>query len=74
VLEPATGAPLGILVALFLVTQLAAVWTVRDRVTPGQRLILWIGPFVVAPFIVAMPLLVVLVWIGLNLVTIGRGI
>ena len=53
--EKATGGPLVALIILFIVTQLGASVVMASRADKNQRIIMFVLPFVFAPFVITLP-------------------
>lgn len=70
--EKPGGLELGILIALFIATQLAAGLVMAARVEGPQRAIMFVLPVAIAPFIVTQPAGLGLYWITTNVWTIGQ--
>lgn len=71
-IEKPAGAELGILIALFIVTQLAAGLVMAARLEGPQRAIMFALPILIAPFIVTQPAGLGLYWVTTNVWTIGQ--
>ena len=70
--EKPAGAELAILIALFIGTQLAAGMIMASRVEGPQRIIMFVLPVVIAPFIITQPAGLAVYWISTNIWTIGQ--
>jgi YidC/Oxa1 family membrane protein insertase len=70
--EKPGGAELAILIALFIGTQLAAGLVMASRVEGPQRIIMFVLPLVIAPFIITQPAGLAVYWISTNIWTIGQ--
>jgi YidC/Oxa1 family membrane protein insertase len=71
--EKATGAELVILMALFIITQLAAGLVMSSRVeNRSQKIIMFALPVVFAPFIATQPAGLGVYWIATNIWTLGQ--
>ena len=70
--EKATGGPLIALVILFIVTQLGASAVMASRADKNQRIIMFVLPFVFAPFVIGFPAGLALYWISTNVWTLGQ--
>jgi YidC/Oxa1 family membrane protein insertase len=71
-IEKPAGAELAILIALFIITQLAAGLVMSTRVEGPQRYIMFVLPLVIAPFIITQPAGLAVYWITTNVWTIGQ--
>ena len=71
-IEKPGGAELVILIALFIVTQLAAGLVMASKVEGPQRYIMFVLPIVIAPFIITQPAGLAVYWITTNVWTIGQ--
>lgn len=70
--EKATGAPLITLIVLFIGTQLGASLVMASRADKNQRVIMFVLPFVFAPFVISFPAGLAVYWISTNLWTLGQ--
>ena len=61
-----------ILIVLFLVTQLGAGLVMSARVEGNQRLLMFIFPLIIAPFIITQPAGLAIYWIATNVWTLGQ--
>ena len=71
-IEKPGGTELVILIALFIVTQLAAGLVMASKVEGPQRYIMFVLPIVIAPFIITQPAGLAVYWITTNVWTIGQ--
>jgi YidC/Oxa1 family membrane protein insertase len=72
IVEKPAGAELVILIVLFIVTQLAAGLVMATRVEGPQRLIMFVFPVLIAPFIITQPAGLAVYWIATNVWTLGQ--
>jgi hypothetical protein len=72
VFETADGVLLVALIALFVVSQLALAWALRDRLPPEVRWTLF-ALVLVAALIPSFPIALVVLWIVLNVVGATRA-
>ena len=70
--EKATGGPLIALIVLFIVTQLGASLVMASRADKNQRIIMFVLPFVFAPFVIGFPAGLAVYWISTNVWTLGQ--
>ena len=70
--EPETGAALVALIILFIITQLGASMVMASRADRNQRIIMFVLPFVFAPFVISFPAGLAVYWISTNLWTLGQ--
>lgn len=70
--EKATGGPLVALIILFIVTQLGASLVMASRADKNQRIIMFVLPFVFAPFVIGFPAGLAVYWISTNVWTLGQ--
>ena len=70
--EKATGGPLIALIILFIVTQLGASLVMASRADKNQRIIMFVLPFVFAPFVIGFPAGLAVYWISTNVWTLGQ--
>ncbi len=70
--EKATGGPLVALIILFIVTQLGASLVMASRADKNQRIIMFVLPFVFAPFVITFPAGLAVYWISTNIWTLGQ--
>ena len=70
--EKATGGPLVALIILFIVTQMGASAVMASRADKNQRIIMFVLPFVFAPFVVTFPAGLAVYWISTNIWTLGQ--
>jgi YidC/Oxa1 family membrane protein insertase len=70
--EKATGAPLVVLIILFITTQLGSSMVMASRADRNQRIIMFVLPFVFAPFVISFPAGLAVYWISTNLWTLGQ--
>jgi YidC/Oxa1 family membrane protein insertase len=70
--EKPAGTELVILIALFIGTQLAAGMVMASRVEGPQRIIMFVLPVVIAPFIITQPAGLAVYWISTNIWTLGQ--
>lgn len=70
--EKATGAPLVTLIILFIATQLGASLVMASRADKNQRVIMFVLPFVFAPFVIGFPAGLAVYWVSTNLWTLGQ--
>jgi YidC/Oxa1 family membrane protein insertase len=66
------GAELVILIALFIGTQLAAGLVMAARLEGPQRIIMFVFPVLIAPFIITQPAGLAVYWISTNIWTLGQ--
>ena len=72
--EKATGAPLVVLILLFIGTQLGAGLVMAARVEGSQRIIMFALPLVFAPFVATFPAGLAVYWISTNVWTLGQQV
>ena len=71
--EKATGVELGVMMFLFIVTQLAAGLVMSSRVeNRSQKILMFALPVVFAPFIATQPAGLGVYWIATNVWTLGQ--
>ncbi len=70
-IKPA-GVELVVLIALFIGTQLAAGMVMATRVEGPQRIIMFVLPIAIAPFIITQPAGLAVYWISTNIWTLGQ--
>ncbi|MDQ3729731.1 MAG: YidC/Oxa1 family membrane protein insertase [Actinomycetota bacterium] len=70
--EKETGAALVTLIILFIVTQLGASLVMASRADKNQRVIMFVLPFVFAPFVIGFPAGLAVYWISTNVWTLGQ--
>ena len=70
--QKATGAELVALIILFIVTQLGASMVMASRADKNQRIIMFVLPFVFAPFVISFPAGLAVYWISTNIWTLGQ--
>ena len=70
--EKATGGPLVALILLFIVTQMGASAVMASRADKNQRIIMFVLPFVFAPFVITFPAGLAVYWISTNVWTLGQ--
>ncbi len=70
--EKATGGPLVALIILFIVTQMGASAVMASRADKNQRIIMFVLPFVFAPFVITFPAGLAVYWISTNIWTLGQ--
>jgi len=70
--EKETGAALITLIVLFIVTQLGASLVMASRADKNQRVIMFVLPFVFAPFVIGFPAGLAVYWISTNVWTLGQ--
>ena len=70
--EKATDGPLIALILLFIVTQLGASMVMASRADKNQRIIMFVLPFVFAPFVISFPAGLAVYWISTNVWTLGQ--
>ncbi len=70
--EKATGAPLVTLIILFIATQLGASLVMASRADKNQRVIMFVLPFIFAPFVIGFPAGPAVYWVSTNLWTLGQ--
>jgi YidC/Oxa1 family membrane protein insertase len=71
-IEPATGAPLVVLIVLFIVTQLGAGMVMAASADRQQRILMFALPLIIVPFIVNFPAGLAVYWITTNVWTLGQ--
>ena len=72
IVEKPAGAELVILIVLFIVTQLAAGLVMATKVEGPQRIIMFVFPVLIAPFIITQPAGLAIYWIATNVWTLGQ--
>jgi len=70
--EKETGAALVVLIILFIVTQMGASAVMASRADKNQRIIMFVLPFVFAPFVITFPAGLAVYWISTNVWTLGQ--
>jgi YidC/Oxa1 family membrane protein insertase len=70
--EPAHGAELVVLLILFIGTQLGSSMVMASRADKNQRIIMYVLPFVFAPFVITFPAGLAVYWISTNIWTLGQ--
>ncbi len=70
--EKATGGALVALIILFIITQLGASMVMASRADRNQRIIMYVLPFVFAPFVISFPAGLAVYWISTNIWTLGQ--
>ena len=70
--EKETGAALVALIILFIATQLGASAVMASRADKNQRIIMFVLPFVFAPFVITFPAGLAVYWISTNIWTLGQ--
>ncbi|MDQ2675692.1 MAG: YidC/Oxa1 family membrane protein insertase [Actinomycetota bacterium] len=70
--EKATGGPLVALIILFIITQMGASAVMASRADKNQRIIMFVLPFVFAPFVITFPAGLAVYWISTNIWTLGQ--
>jgi YidC/Oxa1 family membrane protein insertase len=70
--EAATGPELLLLIVLFIGTQIGAGLVMTSKVNRQQRIIMFVLPFVIVPFIATFPAGLALYWITTNVWTLGQ--
>ena len=70
--EKATGGALVALIILFIITQLGASMVMASRADKNQRIIMYVLPFVFAPFVISFPAGLAVYWISTNIWTLGQ--
>ncbi len=70
--EPATGAVLGVLLALYFVTMVASMAVSAAQAEGTQRILMFALPVIFTPFIISFPAGLILYWITTNVWTIGQ--
>ncbi len=70
--EKATGGALVALIILFIVTQMGASAVMASRADRNQRIIMFVLPFVFAPFVITFPAGLAVYWISTNIWTLGQ--
>jgi YidC/Oxa1 family membrane protein insertase len=70
--EKATGGPLVALIILFIITQMGASAVMASRADRNQRIIMFVLPFVFAPFVITFPAGLAVYWISTNVWTLGQ--
>ena len=67
-----TGGALIALIILFIVTQMGASAVMASRADKNQRIIMFVLPFVFAPFVITFPAGLAVYWISTNVWTLGQ--
>ena len=70
--EKETGGALIALIVLFIITQLGASLVMASRADKNQRIIMFVLPFVFAPFVIGFPAGLAVYWISTNIWTLGQ--
>ena len=70
--QKATGGELVALIILFIITQLGASMVMASRADKNQRIIMFVLPFVFAPFVITFPAGLAVYWISTNIWTLGQ--